>query len=193
MERATLLGLVAGVLLVGGACSDSAEQPAPTTGTSSERIAPSTSAFTSQEYGYSLAVPEGWDVVAASSTWDGGDVDHTASYADRLTSNKQAQVFALGTATQDSLEDVTSAHAAWLVSARGCDPPQGPTDSTLDATPARRLVFRCPQGVYGQTLVTKAIAVRDGEVLILTSFSPDDGTDSLPAFEEMLDSFRWQP
>jgi hypothetical protein len=63
----------------------------------------------------------------------------------------------------------------------------------MDATPARRLVFKCPQGVYGETLVTKAIAVRDGRALILTSFSSDDGSEELPAFEEMLTSVRWQP
>jgi hypothetical protein len=144
-------------------------------------------------YGYSVALPTGWDAKAASSPWDGGDIAHTASYADRFTSTGNAQAFTVGTDTQASLEDFTRAHADWLVSARGCDPPDAATETTVDATPARRLVFHCPQGVYGETLVTKAIAVRDGRALILTSFSPDDGTEALPAFEEMLTSLRWQP
>jgi hypothetical protein len=192
VDRISALVPLVSVLLLGSGCSTAAESATPPdqAGTPSAASEPR---FTSDMYRYSVTIPTGWDAKAASSQWGGGDIDHTASYSDRFTSPVQAEAFTIGTATQEPLDDFTNAHADWLVSARGCDPPQAATETTLDTTPARRLVFHCPQGVYGRTLVTKAIAVRDGRALILTSFSSDDGTDILPAFEEMLASFRWQP
>jgi hypothetical protein len=121
----------------------------------------------------------------------GGDIGHTAGYADRFDGAGAGFIFTIGTPTGDPLQEFADAHVAWVKQNRGCPQSSAPVDSTLDGAPAVRVVLHCPAGIYGPTLVTKAMSVRDGVGVIFTSFSPDSGSDTFPVFDELLASVRW--
>lgn len=154
---------------------------------------PAMVAFTSRQYGYSVAVPSTWSVAPATEPWDGQDVDHTAAYADRLTDEAGNEYFVIGTPTTSTSAGVADQHTAWLTAQRGCPSPATRTTITLDGVPAERLAIHCPDGVFGPTLVSKVIAVHDGQALILTSFSPDTGSDEHPPLDDLILSLRWTP
>jgi hypothetical protein len=154
---------------------------------------PAGTEFTSPEYGYRLTLPSDWLATPATTSWDGGDIDHTADYADRFTTPEALPVFVLAGPAQGSLSEAVDAHLSWLSDARGCPEPTSTASVTLDGIPATRVAIHCPEGVFGPTLVSKAITVRDGRVIILTAFSPDQGGDDLPAFDALLSSLRWMP
>jgi hypothetical protein len=151
---------------------------------------PAGQAFTSTEYGYSAMIPAGTEIAAATSGWDGGDIDHTAAYADRFYGT-DGVTFVVGTPTDLPLAGLVDEHVAWLTANRGCPAPSSRADTEVDGVPAVRLAFHCPNGIYGPTLVEKAIAVRDGKGVIFTSMSPDAGAEELAAFDKLLDSVRW--
>lgn len=152
--------------------------------------APAAKDFVSALYGYAAAIPAGAEIAAATTSWDGGDVDHTAAYADRFYGDGWV-IFTLGTPTDRPLEGFVDDHAAWLTASRGCAAPTTRAASEIDGVPAVRLAFHCPNGIYGPTLVAKAIAVRDGQGIIWTSMSPDTGADAFSTFDELLGSVRW--
>jgi len=150
---------------------------------------PTGQAFSSSQYGYSATIPADTEIAAAMSGWDGGDVDHTAAYADRFYGDGWV-IFTLGTPTDLPLAGFVDEHAAWLTANR-CPAQPSRAATEIDGAPAVRLAFHCPNGIYGPTLVDKAIAVRDGRGVIFTSMSPDTGEETLAAFDQLLGSVRW--
>jgi hypothetical protein len=147
--------------------------------------------FSSAQYGYTARAPGGWTVEPASAGWDGGDVDHNAGYADRFDGSGEGFIFTIGSPAGDPLPDFAEGHVSWVEANRGCQRSSEPVDSVLDGVPAVRVALRCGAGIYGPTLVSKAMVVRDGVGVIFTAFSPDSGGDSFPAFEDFLASVRW--
>jgi hypothetical protein len=182
------------VVVVGSACSSDggAEgSTSPTVGTVGSAVTPDGGGFSSAVYGYDAVVPAGWAAEPATSQWEGGDISHTAGYADRLDGAGAGFIFTIGTPTGDPLAEFADAHVAWVKENRGCPQSSAPVDATLDGAPAVRVVLRCPKGIYGPTLVSKAMAVHDGVGVIVTSFSPDAGSDTFPEFDQLLASVRW--
>jgi hypothetical protein len=147
--------------------------------------------FSSAVYGYTALAPGGWSVEPSSSQWDGGDVDHTASYADRFDGQASGFIFTLGSPADDPLPEFAEGHVSWVKANRGCQQASDPVNSVLDGVPAVRVALRCGAGIYGPTLVSKAMVVRDGVGVIFTAFSPDAGREALPIFEDFLASVRW--
>lgn len=147
--------------------------------------------FSSTVYGYSAVAPSGWSVEPATSQWSGADIDHTAAYADQFGGAGSGLIFTIGTPTTDPLREFAEAHVAWVEVNRGCARASESVDAVLDGVPAMRAALACPAGIYGPTLVNKAVVVRDGLGVIFTSFSPASGSDTFPVFDEMLDSVRW--
>lgn len=192
-----LLGAAAAllvVLLAGSACSSDGNptgSPSPTVGIAESAAVTGGQDFSSSVYGYAAVVPAGWAVEPATSRWEGGDIGHTAGYADRFDGQGAGFVFTIGTATGDPLPEFADAHVAWVKENRGCAQSSAPVDSVLDGVPAVRVALRCPSGIYGPTLVSKAMSVREGVGVVFTAFSPDSGSDMAPVFDEFLASVRW--
>ncbi len=155
---------------------------------------PSASLFASTQYGISLPLPPGWNSAGATERWDGGDIDHTAAYADRLYPPGPQDLFILGQPTPLDVQAFADAHAAWLTANRGCPPPAATSEVALDGQPARLLEIHCPEGVFGPTLVLKAVATAQGQGVIVTSFTPDGNVaaDSA-AFRALVESMTWRP
>lgn len=202
MRVAPLLAVVP--LLIAACASTTASQPdAPRVDASVSAITTAASApasaanavgerpFTSAVYGYRADVPQDWQAQPALTEWDGGDVDHTAGYADRFTTPEGVEVFVLAAPTAGPLDSAADAHLTWLSESRGCPAPSWKRAISLDGVPATRVAIHCPDGVFGPTLVSKAIAVHDGSVVILTAFSPDEGADDLLEFDRLLATLRW--
>lgn len=194
---ARLLGVAAALLVVvvaGSACSSDGGpvgSPSSTVGAGGSGAATGAGDFSSAQYGYAAVAPAGWSVEPATSQWDGGDIDHTAGYADRFDGAGSGFIFTIGTATGDPLPEFAEAHVSWVEANRGCARASDPVDSVLDGVPAVRAALRCPAGIYGATLVSKAVVVREGVGVIFTAFSPDSGSDTFPAFDDLLASVRW--
>jgi hypothetical protein len=150
-----------------------------------------TEVFTSAQYGYSVQVPPGWTAEPATSAWDGGDVDHTADYADRFADTDANTYFVLGTPTDGSSVEFAADHLAWLAANRGCPAPSSEAEVDVDGVTGVRVAIHCPDGVYGATLVSKVIVASGGEGLIVTSFSPDTGADAFAPLDALVSSMRW--
>jgi hypothetical protein len=142
-------------------------------------------------YRYDAVVPAGWSAESATALWEGGDIDHTAGYADRFDGAGEGFIFTIGTPTGETLPEFADAHGAWVKENRGCPQSSAPADTTIDGVPAVRVVLRCPKGIYGPTLVSKAMTVREGVGVIFTSFSPESGSDTFPVFDDLIASVRW--
>ena len=147
--------------------------------------------FSSTVYDYTLDVPANWTRQPATTAWTGGDIDHTAEYADRFTDASDNVYFILGTQTDLDAGAFADDHLAWLSSERGCPAPTRRASMTVDATTAIRASIHCPEGIFGPTLVSKVITVHDGDALILTAFSPDTGSDAMPSLDALASSLRW--
>jgi hypothetical protein len=199
MRSASRIVAVVMALLALAACStEGAQSGVPSASglpSASASGAPSASAepalFTSAQYGYSAQVPPGWTAEPATSAWDGGDVDHTADYADRFADTDANTYFVLGTPTDGSSAELAADHLAWLAANRGCPAPSSETEVSVDGATGVRVAIHCPDGVYGATLVSKVIVVSGGEGLIVTSFSPDDGSDAFAPLAALVSSMRW--
>lgn len=200
--RGRLVAFAVGVAaLTLAACATGSAGPARVTGSGStaETAAqrPSATAraggegFSSPVYGYSAVLPTGWTALPAVSTWDGGDIDHTADYADRFTDLAGNDFFVIGTPTDRSTDEFARWHLAWLAENRGCPAPSAESMLSLDGVPVARASVHCPDGVFGPTLVSKAMLVRDGTGLIVTSFSPDTGDDEFAPLDALVASITW--
>ena len=180
---ATAPVLIAGTTSCAGSEGDDDAAPSPSADT-----------FTSTQYGIELPLPPGWNAAGATEPWDGGDIDHTAAYADRIYPPGQQDVFILGQRTPLDVQAFADAHAAWLTANRGCSPPTTTSEGALDGQPARLLEIHCPEGVFGPTLVLKAVATAQGQGVIVTSFTPDgDVAEDSAAFESLVESMTWRP
>lgn len=102
-------------------------------------------------------------------------------------------MYTIGTATDKPLPEFAKAHVAWVSENRCPQPgaPAAPVDAVIGGVPAVRVALACPAGIYGPTLVSKAIVVRDGVGVIFTAFSPDPGSESFPPLDDLLASVRW--
>ena len=129
--------------------------------------------FVSKQYGYVLVLPTGWRGVAATTTFPGGDIDHTESYVDSFSAPDERLMFALGQRTKGSVATFSRQHGRWLAANRPCRALGTWRASTLSGTPARVASFACDGGVYGSTFVAKWVVVRRGLGLVFTQFSPD--------------------
>ena len=127
---------------------------------------------------------------AATEPWDGGDIDHTAAYADRIFTPGSQELFILGQPTALDVEAYADTHTGWLTANRGCATPAATSEGTLDGRPARLLEIHCPEGIFGPTLVLKAVAVAQGQAVIVTSFTPD-GNVARTSPPSNLWSSRW--
>jgi hypothetical protein len=182
------------VVVAGSACSSGGSpvgSPSATVGVVESAPPTEGEGFSSAVYGYSAVAPSGWATESATSAWEGGDIGHTASYADQFDGAGSGFIFTIGTATSDPLREFADAHVEWVEVNRGCARSSAPTDSVLDGVPVVRATLTCPSGIYGPTVVNKAIAVRDGVGVIFTAFSPDSGSETFPVFDEFLASVRW--
>jgi hypothetical protein len=179
------------------ASASAAPSPASSPAASPVVAGPSSSAsadaavFTSAQYGYSVQVPPGWTAEPATSAWDGGDVDHSADYADRFADTDANTYFVLGTPTDRSSAEFAADHLDWLAANRGCPAPASETEVSVDGATGVRVAIHCPDGVYGATLVSKVMVVSGGEGLIVTSFSPDTGPDAFAPLDALVSSMRW--
>jgi hypothetical protein len=203
MHRPRLVGVlgVCVLALVLAGCETQAAVPDASSPTAAptRSASPSSSAtaavggelVTSTQYGYSVVLPTGWAARPATLGWDGGDVDHTAEYADRFTDADGNEYFVIGTATEEPVDAFASAHLAWLAENRGCPSPGASRTVSVDGVRAERVAVHCPDGVFGPTLVSKVIVVKDGTAVIITSFSPDTGSDDFPPLDALADSVQW--
>jgi hypothetical protein len=155
---------------------------------------PSASRFASTQYGVSFPLPPGWNPLVATEPWDGGDIDHTAPYADRIFTPGSQELFILGQSTARDLQPYVDTHTAWLSANRGCAAPAATSEVTLDGQPARLLEIHCPEGIFGPTLVLKAVATAQGHGVIVTSFTPDGNVaEDSAAFKDLVESMSWEP
>jgi hypothetical protein len=201
MEGRLIAGAVGVVMLTLAGCATQgaaprAPSPAAASSASATTSSPATATasgepFASTQYGYAAVLPAGWSSRPAASGWDGGDVDHAAEYADRFTDTDGNEYFVIGTATDESADEFADRHLAWLAENRGCPSPTTERSTSVDGLPAERVAVHCPDGIFGPTLVSKVILVRDGTALIVTSFSPDTGTDDFPPLDALTASMRW--
>ena len=150
--------------------------------------------FASTQYGISLPLPPDWNSAGATERWDGGDIDHTAAYADRIFTPGAQELFILGQSTARDLQPYVDTHTAWLSANRGCAAPAATSEVTLDGQPARLLEIHCPEGIFGPTLVLKAVATAQGQGVIVTSFTPDGNVaEDSAAFTALVESMTWRP
>lgn len=149
--------------------------------------------FTSSQYGYSLALPPGWSGAAASERFPGGDIDHTAPYADSFSTAGDRLVFALGRGTKQPLLAFARAHGTWLVRNRPCRLVGTWRKATLAGEPARAASFACDSGVFGgPTFVAKWVVVRRGLGIVFTQFTPDGArSDDSAALKRFLRRVAW--
>jgi hypothetical protein len=180
---ATAAVLIAGTTSCAGSEGDPDAAPSPAAST-----------FASTQYGIELPLPTGWNPVPATEPWDGGDIDHTAAYADRIFTPGSQELFILGQPTTRDLQPYVDTHTAWLSANRGCAAPAATSEVVLGGQPARLLEIHCPEGIFGPTLVLKAVAVAQGNAVIVTSFTPDGNVkEDSAAFESLVESMTWRP
>ena len=129
--------------------------------------APST--FTSDNYGYSAALPAGWSSHQAGSQWDGlGSPGFEDSDVDLFTGPNGIVVMAYGTATPQSLAAYTKATVQAAAAVHQCPAvPASDQAITVGGAPAQLLSTRC-QGLPIET----AITIHGGKAVVFASQIP---------------------
>ena len=142
--------------------------------------------FTSPLYGYSIAVPAGWSIVAATTPWDGASAPHnTDSTNDKFGSPSNLSAWAYAAPSMKSLPGYVEDNVAWILRDHGdtC-PATGPEtseDILIDGQAGRLLLWDC--GI----LINQAVTVRDGTGYVLMMRDPDVQAATDPDDREVLD------
>jgi hypothetical protein len=141
------------------AASPSATTPASLRPTESPSPQPTSTTYTSSLYGYSLALPAGWQVVPASTRWDGiSDPGHDEPPVDQMSGPETAVAWAFSTPpiTKD-LRTYASDRLAADAKAHPCPKTAATTDKiTIDGLPGLLMSRDC--GI----LVLTALTIRRG-------------------------------
>src|SRR5215472_4412982 len=148
--------------------------------------APST--FTSDNYGYSAALPAGWSSHQAGSQWDGlGSPGFEDSDVDLFTGPNGIVVMAYGTATPQSLAAYTRATAQAAAEHQCPAVPASDQAITVGGAPARLLSTSC-QGLPIET----AITIHAGKAVVFVSQIPSGTGADRAAFRRFLAGIRIQ-
>jgi len=149
--------------------------------------APST--FTSQNYGYSAALPAGWSSHQAGSQWDGlGSPGFEDGDVDLFTGPNGIVVMAYGTASPQSLAAYTRATVQAAAAAHQCPAvPASDQAITVGGVPARLLSTSC-QGLS----IGTAITIHGGKAVVFTSQLPSGTGAGRAAFRRFLAGIRIQ-
>ena len=162
--------------------------PAPSTG--SHAVA---RVFTSQQYGYTEALPAGWRSIGqARQQWDGkGAPADTASVSDLFQGPGRVEAWAYAAPTKKNLAayTTTTIHAA---AAHSCPAvPQTDQAITIGGAPARLLRMQCPPG--SGFLVEIAVTIHHGTAFVFASQNRTGTAATDPAgFRKFLAGIRFQ-
>ena len=130
--------------------------------------------FTSPIYGYTVTLPPGWTVFAATSKWDGATaIGHDDPIVDQLVgpevTGRCTTVFVCGpvawayaAATRQSLADYVKARDAADDRDHACPPPVRQEQITIAGQPALLETGYCPEGGI---LVLRAVTIHAGTAL----------------------------
>ena len=152
--------------------------------------------FTSRQYGYTEALPAGWQSIGqARQRWDGkGAPGDTASVSDLFQGPGRVEAWAYAAPTKENLAayTATTIHAA---AAHSCPAvPQTDQAITIGGVPARLLRMHCPP--RSGFLVEIAVTVHNGTGFVFASQPAPGvtGTDQpAAAFRKFLAGIRLPP
>ena len=149
--------------------------------------APST--FTSQDYGYSAALPAGWSSHSAGYKWPGlVSPSFEDSDVDLFTGPDGIVVMGYGTATPQSLAAYTKATVQAAATDHQCPAvPASDQAITVGGAPAQLLSTRC-QGLPIET----AITIHAGKAVVFASQIPSGTGADRAAFRRFLAGIRIQ-
>jgi hypothetical protein len=147
------------------------------------------SAFTSQNYGYSAALPAGWSSHQAGYKWPGlVSPSFEDSDADLFTGPNGIVVMGYGTAAPQSLSAYTKATVQAAAAAHQCPAvPASDQAITVGGAPARLLSMRC-QGLPIETAITQFMQ----EAVVFASQIPSGTRADRAAFRRFLAGIRIQ-
>jgi hypothetical protein len=146
------------------------------------------STFTSQNYGYSAALPAGWSSHQAGYQWDGGgSPGFEDDNVDHFTGPNGIVVIAYGTATPKSLAAYTRATVQAAAEHQCPAVPASDQAITVDGAPARLLSMPC-QGLSIET----AITIHAGKAVLFTSQLPSGTAADRVTFRRFLAGVRLQ-
>jgi hypothetical protein len=149
--------------------------------------------FTSQQYGYTEALPAGWRSIGqARQQWDGkGAPADTASVSDLFQGPGRLEAWAYAAPTKENLAayTTTTIHAA---AAHSCPAfPQTDQAITIGGAPARLLRMQCPPG--SGFLVEIAVTIHHGTAFVFASQNRTGTAATDPAaFRKFLAGIRLQ-
>ena len=145
---------------------------------------PTATTFISSLYRYSLTLPVGWQVVPASSRWDGiSDAGHDEPTVDQMSGPSPAVAWAFATPVTMDLKGYASDRVAADATFHPCPKtPARTTQITIDATPGLLMARDC--GI----LVLTALTIQNGTAFLfyLQDLSVQGASD--PADEAILKS-----
>jgi hypothetical protein len=138
--------------------------PAPSTG--SHAVA---RVFTSQQYGYTEALPAGWRLARqATRPWNGkGGPGYDRPVVDLFAGPRGVQAWAYAAPTRKSLESYATAVIRGARAAHPCAPPQTSQAIRIGGAPARLLGMQCAAG--SGFLVEIAVTVHNGTGFVFAS------------------------
>jgi hypothetical protein len=154
------------------------------------------STFTSQTYGYTVALPAGWSGHQASYRWNGGgSPSHGDGDVDLFPGPGSGFAIAFAAPSRESLAAYVENLVRDQAAEHRCPPiPQTNQAVTIDQAPARLLGMHCP--VPSDLLVLNAITVHDKTGYVFVFEDPSDGTAAAEhagrlAFRKVLASIRF--
>jgi hypothetical protein len=145
-------------------------------------------AFSSQNYGYSAALPAGWSGHQAQYHWPGaGSPGFDDSDVDLFGGPNGITVIAYGTASRESLAAYTTATVQAAAAGHQCPVSPASQAITIGGAPARLLTTQC-QGLPIET----AITMHAGKAVVFTSQIPSGTRADRAAFRRFLAGIRFQ-
>jgi hypothetical protein len=134
------------------------------------------STFTSQTYGYTVALPAGWSGHQASYQWNGGgSPSHGDGDVDLFAGPGSGFAIAFAAPSRASLAAYVDTFVRAQAAEHRCPPiPQTNQAVTIDGAPARLLGMHCP--APSGYLVLNAITVHDKTGYVSVFEDPSDGT-----------------
>jgi hypothetical protein len=144
--------------------------------------------FSSQNYGYTAALPASWAGRQAQSQWNGASPGFEDSDVDVFTGPSGIVVIAFGAASPQSLAAYTKATLQAAAAAHGCPVvPASDQAITIGGAPARLLNAPC-QGLSIET----AISVHAGKAVVFVSQLASGTRADRAAFRRFLAGIRFQ-
>jgi hypothetical protein len=134
------------------------------------------STFTSQTYGYTVALPAGWSGRQASYQWNGGgSPSHGDGDVDLFAGPGSGFAIAFAAPSRESLAAYVKNFVRDQAAEHRCPPiPQTNQAVTIDRAPARLLGMHCP--APSDLLVLNAITVHDKTGYVFVFEDPSAGT-----------------